>query len=159
MTDYLTALDEDALTAAGVPGWPYGYGDKVRFYELDKLDHVNNVTFLKWFETIRVTYVQDYGLTEYSGTDADPQLVVRALSADFLLPMFQNESYIVTAKTTLLKPSSLIMHYAIHAGGTLRATGDCVVVSLEADGKTRRPHKSEAVTRILERDRPERVGL
>ena len=38
MTDYLTALDEDALTAAGVPGWPYGYGDKVRFYELDKLD-------------------------------------------------------------------------------------------------------------------------
>ena len=158
-TPFLDTLDAEALAALGLPAWPYGYRDRVRFYELDALNHVNNVVFLRWFETIRVAYLKDYGLTDYSHTEADPELVVRHLSADYLAPVFQNETYIVTARTKLVKPSSFIMEYAIHADGTLRATGDAVVVSLEQDGKTRRPHKALGLERMIARDGAEKVGF
>ena len=156
---FLETLDATALDRLGLTNWPFGYRDRVRFYELDALNHVNNVVFLRWFETIRVSYLQGYGLTDYTHTDADPELVVRHLSADYLSPMFQGEDYVVTARTRLIKPSSFIMDYAVHAGGTLRATGDAVVVSVELDGKTRRPHKTEALERIVKLDGPEMVGF
>ncbi len=156
---FLETFDADALTQFGLTGWPYGYRDRVRFYELDALNHVNNVVFLRWFETIRVAYLQDYGLTDYSHTDTDPQLVVRHLNADYLAPMFQGEDYIVTARTRLVKPTSFVMEYAVHAGDTLRATGDAVVISLEQDGKTRRAHKPAAVERMLGEDGAERIGF
>lgn len=159
MTEFIKILNREALEAAGVSGWAYGYRDRVRFHELDALNHVNNVVFLRWFEAIRVRYVQDYGLTTYSHTDDDPQLVVRHLSADYLLPMFQDEIYVVTARTRLVKPSSFVMEYAVHVEGGLRATGDCVVVSLGMDGKTRRNHRPDAVARMVRRDGAEKVGF
>ena len=152
MINLPTSLDPQTLSDAGLPGFAYGFEDRVRFYELDALNHVNNVVFLRWFETIRVAYAQAYDLTTYSRTDADPQLVVRHLSADYFAPMYQNETYVVAARTRLIKPTSLIMDYAVASDGIVKAKGDCVVISLEQDGKTRRPHKPEAVKAIVARD-------
>ena len=161
MTDlpYLTALDTAALQNQGIEGFTYGYADRVRFNELDSLNHVNNAIHVRWFETIRVQYLLDYNFTDYTATDADPFLVVRAQSVDYLLPMFQNESYIVAARTTLLKPTSLVMEYAVFVAGQTRATGSSVVISLEHDGKTRRAHKAEAVETVTARDAPRIEGL
>ncbi|NNL17823.1 MAG: acyl-CoA thioesterase [Boseongicola sp.] len=145
-------LTKDQLKQAGLNDFAYGYQDKVRFYELDALNHVNNTVFLKWFETIRVDYVLARGLTTYSHEGDDPQLVVRHLSADFLAPMYQNEVYTVAARTRLIKPTSFIMDYAVAVGGQIRGTGDCVVVSLEQDGRTRRAHFPAAVSAMVELD-------
>ena len=152
MSNFLNQLDTPDLEAMGIHGWPYGYSDQVRFHELDPLNHVNNASYLSWFENIRVRYLQDYGLSSYGRHDDDPQVVVRQQSADYLAPMFQDERYVVTARTRLLKPSSLIMDYAVHSGGAVRATCSAVLVSLEQDGKARRPHKDVAIERILARD-------
>jgi len=155
MTDFQNALDRPALAALGITGFTYGMADQVRFYELDALAHVNNVAYLRWFETLRVRYVQAYGLTTYS-TATDPQLVVRAQSADYLAPMFQDEPYIVATRTRLLKSSSLVMDYAVFSDKTVKSTGNAVLISLEQDGKTRRPFTDDVVARIIERDAPER---
>ena len=154
MKTFLNSLDRAALEAKGIEGWSYGLEDQVRFYELDALAHVNNVVYLRWFETIRVQYIQDLGLTSY-GSD-DPQLVVRAQSVDYLAPMFQDELYVVTTRTRLLKASSFVMEYAVHASGQVKATGDVVGISLEQDGKTRRAHNEAAVARIMALDAPRR---
>ena len=155
MTDYINELDVSALEAQGITGWPYGMADQVRFHELDALAHVNNVAYLRWFETLRVRYIQAYGMTSY--TPDDPQLVVRAQSADYLAPMFQDEHYVVTTRARLLKTSSLIMDYAVFSGGVIKATGDAVIISLEQDGKTRRHHYAAAREAIIARDAPEVV--
>ena len=131
MIDYLKPLDKSALAELGIDGWSYGYADRVRFHELDSLNHVNNAVYLRWFETVRVQYLQDYGLTNYSLSGDDPVLVVRAQSVDYLKPLFHNETYVVTTRTSLLKPSSLVMEYAIFVGTEVRATGSTVVVSLQ----------------------------
>lgn len=153
MSTYLNALDRADLEARGIEGWPYGMADQVRFYELDALAHVNNVAYLRWFETLRVRYIQEYGLTAY--TEDDPQMVVRAQSADYLAPMFQDQHYVVATRTKLLKSSSMVMEYAVFAEDRITATGEAVVISLQQDGKTRRPHAPEAVQKIIETDAPE----
>ena len=152
MTEFLRTLDRADLEAQGIEGYAYGYTDKVRFYELDALNHVNNVVYLRWFETIRVAYVQDYGFTKYSGED-DPQMVVRRVSADYLAPILQNQTYTVTARTTTYKSSSFAMEYALFVDRKLVATGDAVVVSLTPDGSARQPHREEAIRAIVDRDR------
>ena len=153
MTAFLTQLTSSEISADGLDGFAYGYRDRVRFHELDALNHVNNVVFLKWFETIRVAYVQDYGFTSY--TADDPMLVVRRVTCDFHAPMFLNEVYTVATRTSVLKPSSLVMEYAVASGGTLRATGEAVGVSLEQDGRTRRNHAPQAVDMVMKNDNPD----
>ncbi len=158
MTDHQTSLSPADLTAAGLDGFAFGYRDRVRFYELDALNHVNNVVFLKWFETIRVSYAIARHMTTYSTTGDDPQLVVRHLSADYFAPMYQNETYVVAARTRSIKPSSLIMEYAVTSNGEVRAKGDCVIVSLEQDGRTRRAHHPEAVRAMVDLDGSEQLS-
>ena len=157
MSEFLNQLDTPNLEAMGIHGWPYGYSDQVRFHELDPLNHVNNASYLSWFENVRVRYFQYYGLSSYGRGDDDPQIVVRQQSVDYLAPMFQDERYVVTARTRLLKTSSLIMDYAVHSGGAVRASGSAVLVSLEQDGTARRPHKDAAIKRILATDGAERA--
>jgi len=151
MTSLLTPLDRTELSAEGLDGYAYGYRDRVRFYEIDALNHVNNVVFLRWFETVRVAYVQDYGFSNYNN-DIDPMLVVRRVTADYLAPVFQNEVYTIGARTTLIKSSSFFMEYALAAGGQIRATGEAVVISLEQDGKTRRAHYETARKKVVDQD-------
>ena len=138
MTPYLTPLDTPALRALGIPDpWTFGIADRVRFYELDALNHVNNTAYLRWFETLRISYFAAYDLSHYRPDD--PQMVLRRASADYIAPMHLGESYVVTGRTTSFRSSSFVMAYAVFAEGDLRATGEAVIVSLDHDGKTKRP--------------------
>ncbi|MGR3513775.1 MAG: acyl-CoA thioesterase [Paracoccaceae bacterium] len=158
MTDYLAPLDRSALTALGVDGFAYGYADRVRFHELDALNHVNNTVFLRWFETIRVRYLVDYGLSSYAAAD-DPQLVVRRVTADYLSPVLMGQDYVVTARTTLVKPSSFLMEYGLFVETRLVATGEAVVVSLSPDGAARQQHRPAAIEAMVTRDGAQTEGL
>lgn len=155
MTEISDALNRAALQARGLEGWCYGLEDRVRFYELDALNHVNNVVFLQWFEDLRVRYFQDYGLSDYTHSDTDPQLVVRHQSADYLAPMYMDQRYIVAGRMRILKPTSFVLSYCVFCDGQITAKGETVMISLEADGKTRRVHKPEAVQKIIALDAPE----
>lgn len=149
---YPKNLDRDDLEALGVTGWPFGLADRVRFAELDPLNHVNNVVLFTWFENARIPYMIERGLSNYSHTDDDPQLVVRHQSADYLAPLHQDEAYFVTARTRLLKPTSFIMEHAVIVEGETRVTGEVVMISLTHDGTARREHKAEAVQNIIKLD-------
>ncbi len=158
MTDFIKTLDRPALEALGIEGFAYGYADRVRFGELDALNHVNNAVYLRWFENIRVSYVQDYGLTSY-GAPGDPQLVVRRVTADYFAPVLQNAEYVLTAKTVLVKPSSFVMEYGLFVEGRRVASGEAVGVSLTNDGAARQPHKPEAIRAMVDRDGALTEGL
>ncbi|MEM9425317.1 MAG: acyl-CoA thioesterase [Pseudomonadota bacterium] len=155
---YLKTLDRPALTALGIEGFAYGYADRVRFHELDALNHVNNVVFLRWFETIRVRYVVDYGLTSYAADD-DPQLVVRRVTADYLAPVLMGQDYVIATRTTLVKPSSFLMDYGLFVEGRQVSSGEAVVVSLTPDGSARQTHRPEAVEAMVARDNAVREGF
>ncbi|WP_212525962.1 thioesterase family protein [Actibacterium sp. MT2.3-13A] len=134
---YLTPLDADTQRAHGIAApWPLAIADRVRFSELDPLNHVNNAAYLSWFEGIRIHYFRDWDISHYR--PGDPRLVIRRAEVDYLREMRLDEDYILTARTVSFRTTSFTMEYALWAGD-LRATGAAVVVMLAPDGSGKMP--------------------
>jgi len=133
LTSYLTSLDAPALRAAGIPEpWNYGTQDRVRFGEVDVYGHVNNATYLKWFETLRIGQLRDVVWPQIS----NPQrLVLRNVGVDFIAEVKPDESYILTASTVELRRTSFTQRYGVWVAGQLRTTGHAVVVTVDENGK------------------------
>ena len=148
---FLTPLNAAALRTLGIPEpWTYGQADRVRFYEIDALGHVNNTAYLRWFETVRVGWFSDRGVSDY--TEADPSLVLRGVTCDYLAPMFLNDAYVVTARCRSFRRSSFVKDYAVWSGGALKATGTAVVVMTDAGGTRKVPLPDRVRARLAEAD-------
>ncbi|SMR71816.1 acyl-CoA thioester hydrolase [Aliiroseovarius halocynthiae] len=144
----VTPLTAQKLRQAGVPeGWNFGQMDRVRFHELDALNHVNNITYLRWFEDIRIPYFHAYAVTSYDGRD-DPQVVLATNFARYFKPMFLGETYVIAARATSFRNSSFVLEYGIFVDGELRCGGETVIVTLEQDGKTKRVLSSEVIAAL-----------
>ena len=139
-TLYHTPLDAAAQRVFGLEdGAPLAMADQVRFSELDVLNHVNNAVYMQWVERVRVRYTQLWGLSRYFDDDRDPRIVIRSGAIHYRQEMRMDEDYIVTCGCTAFRNTSFTMHQEIWAGGTLRATFDCVLVLLTRDGSARYP--------------------
>ncbi len=157
MTDYLTPLDAATLRAHAIPApWAYGIRDRVRFYELDALGHVNNNAYLKWFENLRVSYLVDHKVSAL--THSETQIVLMSQAARYHAPMFLGEDYIVTGRTTSFRANSFRMEYGVFRAGQLTASGEAVMVSLTPDGSAKHPLPKTAKTLFIERDGATREG-
>ncbi|MFP7672781.1 acyl-CoA thioesterase [Marivita sp. S0852] len=140
MTDlpYLTPLTADQQQAAGLPTqWPLAIADRVRFAELDPLNHVNNVAYLIWFESARVAYFKHINLTTYENAATEPRIVIRRGEMDWLQEMRADEDYVIVSKTIACRTTSFTMHQEIWSAGTKRAEFKCVIVLLHPDGTGR----------------------
>ena len=136
MTPFLTPLDASALRDAGIPEpWSFGMADRVRFGELDALNHVNNVVYLRWYETLRVNYLEDYGLYELAG--ADPKFVVKSVGLDYSTEVKRGARYINVTRTVQMRNTSWTMEYATFVDGQITTTGSCVAVLLNHDNSKR----------------------
>ncbi len=135
-----TPLSPEQQRAAGLDAiWPLALADKVRFAELDPLNHVNNVAYLTWFESARVTYFKHIGLTTYENAAKEPRIVIRRGEMDWLQEMRAEETYVVASRTIAYRNTSFTMAQEIWAGGTQRAKFTCVIVLLTPDGTERLP--------------------
>ncbi|MBT8425981.1 MAG: acyl-CoA thioesterase [Silicimonas sp.] len=159
MKNLRTPLDANDLNEDGLDGWPFGIRDMVRFSEIDALNHVNNAVYFSWLEMTRIAYLIDYGLTEMGHSTAEPQIVVRRQVADYLAPVLFGDTYVVTLKTSRIKPSSLVMEYGVFVDGQLRVSAETVVVSLTQDGTARQVWRDAAIRSIVERDGAKLVGF
>ena len=153
---FLTPLDAPALAGAGIPDiWRFGMADRVRFAELDALNHVNHTAYLRWFEMLRVHYVRAYGISPYDGSG--PDLVLRAIDAAYHAPMHLGEDYIVTARTLSLRRSSFRMGYAVFAPDC-RVEGTAVIVQLARGTSDKLPLADHIRARLVATDGAEDAG-
>ncbi len=138
MTDFLRPLSVETLRAAGIPSpWTFGQADRVRFYELDALGHVNNTAYLRWFETVRVGWFAEYGISFYR--PEDPTFVLRKITCEYLAPMFLNDAYVVTARCVHVRTTSFTKEYAVWSEGDCKVTGSAVIVMTDTAGTTKVP--------------------
>ncbi len=145
-----TPLTSAEQIAAGLPSaQTLAIADKLRFAELDPLNHVNNKAYFVWFETLRVEYgircVQPY-------LDHEPRAVLRGGEVRFHKEMLQGEDYIATARVTAFRSSSYTLEQQIWSGD-LRARFTCVMVLLNPDGPGRFPLPGALRAAFLSRDR------
>lgn len=150
---YLTPLSLDQQIAHGVTSpQPLAVADRVRFSELDMLGHVNNTRYFEWFERTRVRYSQEWGISHYVKQADAPRIVIRSGAIHYRQEMLMDEDYIVTCRCAAFRTTSYSLHQQIWAGGSLRATFDCVLVLLERDKSGRLPIPTAVRTRFTEID-------
>lgn len=142
--DYLIPLDRHALDALGIPQpWRFGRADRVRFGELDPLNHVNNVAYLGWLETARVAYFDWTGFPR--GAEDGARLVLIGTSIRYHAPVNPKDSYVVCVRTTGYRNTSFTTEYGIYVDGRLTTTGEIVMVCVENDLITKRPIPPDVV--------------
>lgn len=121
------------------PPAPLAMADKVRFSELDALNHVNNAVYMHWFERLRIRYTQDWGMSRYRSAGQDPRIVIRSAEIHYRQEMRMDEDYVVTCGCTGFRNTSFSLAQTLWSDGTLRATFACVLVLLNPDGSGRLP--------------------
>ncbi|MEM1302073.1 MAG: thioesterase family protein [Pseudomonadota bacterium] len=134
MTPFLTPLSIEQLREEGIPSpWNFGLKDRVRFGELDVLNHVNNAAYLRWLENFRIQYFRDYGVSDYG--DDRPRIVLRNIGLEFLGEVHLNDAYVITGRTVSIRRTSWAMEYAVWVGGRQTTGGTAVLVLLNANGE------------------------
>jgi acyl-CoA thioester hydrolase len=134
---YHTPLSPDQQRALGIETpQPLALADRVRFSELDALNHVNNAVYMEWFERLRIRYMQDWGLSGFDQTD-DPRIVIRSGQIHYREEMRMDEDYVATCGCTGWRNTSFSLLQQVWSGGTLRTTFECVIVLLAPDGSGR----------------------
>lgn len=153
---YHTPLSTETLRDFGIPQpWTFGTADRVRFGEIDALNHVNHTAYLRWFESFRILYFNDYAISDY-GPDS-PRIVLKSIQAEFIKEMIVAQDYIVTGRTTAFRRTSWVMEYGVWTDQGLHATGSSVIVQLEPDGSSKRPLNAAVQDLFVSRDGAERA--
>ena len=133
-----TPLSAAQQTGFGLPEpAPLALADKVKFSELDPLDHVNNVAYISWFENTRIRYFNDWDISHYR--DGDPRIVIRRIEVDYLAEMRLHDVYVVTARCSAFRTTSFTLDHEVWCGSTRTARARAVLVLLTPDGRTRLP--------------------
>lgn len=149
---YHTPLDAETQRAHGLaPTQPLAMADRVRFSEIDALNHVNNVAYMSWFERMRIRYMQDWGISTYNSA-ANPRIVIRSGQIHYRQEMVLDEDYIATCGCTLWRNTSFSLRQQVWSGSTLRTTFDCVIVLLTPDGSGKYAIPDAVKTRFADVD-------
>lgn len=148
---YHTPLLGEELRALGIPTpWGFGTADRVRFGEIDALNHVNHTAYLRWFESFRILYFREYGLSDY-GPGA-PRIVLKSIQAEFIKEMTVAQDYVVTGRTTSFRNTSWVMEYGVWTDQGLQASGGSVLVQLSSDGAQKLPLSKAVRDTLIKRD-------
>ena len=148
---YHCLLNPDQQRALGIetPA-PLAMADRVQHDECDALGHVNNTSYMIWFERLRILFMEHYEIGMI-GVPEDPRIVIRSGHIHWKAEMFRGADYVVTCRCTAMRRTSLTLQQEIWANGTCCASFDCVMVLLAPDGSGRFQIPDRART-VLARD-------
>lgn len=128
-------------------------GMTVAWGEMDAFGHVNNAVYYRYFESVRIAYLQAVGALDRL-EECNP--VVAANSCRFLRPLTWPDELTVGARVAEVRGSGFRMEYAIFSGQqqAIVATGDAVVVIVDPSGaKTTLPERVRRAIRDREQAR------
>jgi acyl-CoA thioester hydrolase len=116
----------------------YVHTERVRFGDLDAMRHLNNVVFLRYFETARIAYLREL----VPGHDpAHPEedafgLIFAECHINYRSPVHFDEEVAVTCSIGNVKRSSFRVEFEMRVGSRLAAEGYGVLVGFDYAGQT-----------------------
>ncbi len=98
--------------------------------EQDGLGHINNMHYIRWFESARIAYLLKLGV-QISNQGVGP--ILAAVSCNFRRQLSYPDTVIVGAQVTRIGRSSMSMKHGLwsEASGSLAAEGDSTVVMFD----------------------------
>ncbi len=136
---YLTPLSAKEQLAHGLDmAQPMARADRVRYSELDVLNHVNNKAYMEWFETLRTEHYYRLCAPFYDGL-GEPRTVLRNADIHYIKEMVAGQSYIATARVSGFRNTSYTVEQQIWSDGELHARMNGVMVMRRPDGSAGYP--------------------
>ena len=110
--------------------WPVSLSLPVQWGDMDAFQHVNNVAYLRWFESARIAYFERAGILE--GMPAVGPILARQ-TIDYRFPLVYPDTARVSATVTKLGNTSFTMALRLHSEreGLLAAESEAVTVMFD----------------------------
>jgi acyl-CoA thioester hydrolase len=110
-------------------GYPVVVEFPVAWGDMDALQHVNNVSYLRYFENARVAYSKEVGLHDYRDeTGIGP--ILGSVNCKYKLPLTYPDIVSVGAKTVKIEEDRITMKHVVvsHRHRKIAAEGEGVIV-------------------------------
>ncbi len=124
-------------------GLPQGWSmvQRVRFGDLDAMQHMNNVEFLRFFETARIDYLKQLDPGHNPGERSQFGWIFAECHIAYRSPAFYDEQIRTWIRPSELKRSSLRLDFEMRSDpdGRLVADGYGVLVGYDYESGSARP--------------------
>ena len=107
--------------------------ERVRFGDLDAMRHLNNVVFLRYFETARITYLRHL-IPSHSPADPEADgfgLIFAECHINYRAPVHYDEQVAVVCSVADVRRSSFKVPFEMRVGDRLAAEGYGVLVGFD----------------------------
>lgn len=128
----------------------------VAWGEMDAFQHLNNVVYFRYFESVRIAYfgaIEVMKVMETTGVGP----ILAETRCRYRIPLTFPDTVSVGARVSVLTPQGFMMQYAVvsHRHGQLAAEGDGRIVTFDYAGGSKAPLPDVVCNRIqaLEGDR------
>jgi acyl-CoA thioester hydrolase len=110
----------------------YTHTERVRFGDLDAMRHLNNVVFLRYFETARIAYLRDLVDHDPANPEQDEfGLIFAECHINYRSPVVFDEVVDVQCSIGNVKRSSFRVEFDMRVGTRLAAEGYGVLVGFD----------------------------
>ena len=126
----------DTLLAA----YPVRITVPVAWGEMEAMGHVNNVVYLRWFESVRRVSLQRVGLMAHLQEHGVGPILAET-RCRFRIPLEYPDEVEVGARVARLETDRFLMEYAVASRnhGRIAAEGDGLIVTYDYDAQRKAP--------------------
>ena len=115
--------------------WAHTHVERVRFGDLDAMRHLNNVVFLRYFETTRINYLNSL-LEQHDPVDRDGfGFIFASCHIDYRSPAQFDEEVAIRVRPGDIGTKSLKLEFDMRVGERLIADGYGVLVGYDYEGE------------------------
>ncbi len=108
--------------------FPIEVKQAVAWGEMDAFEHVNNVTYFRYYENVRIAYFDALDYMAFG--DEGP--ILANISCQFLKPLVYPDNITIKASVSEMRNTSFKMIYELHSERLgLAATGESIIVHFD----------------------------
>src|SRR5687768_11073607 len=112
-----------------MPG--YIHRERVRFGDLDAMRHLNNVVFLRYYESARIDYIRSLAPDHDPSTEGAFGLIFAECHINYRAPVHYDEDVEVHCSIAEVRRSSFQVPFEMRVGDRLCAEGYGVLVGFD----------------------------
>lgn len=131
-------------------GYPVAIEIPVAWGEMDAFQHVNNVAYVRYFESARVAYFERAGMFPRL-PDSPVGVILASIACRYKLPLTYPDRVLVGVRVTQVLEDRLTMHHRVvsQRHGLVAAEGDGVIVTYDYAALRKAP-VPESLRRAIE---------
>ena len=134
-------MNNAAMSDETLGSWPVSITLPVQWGDMDSFSHVNNVKYLRWFESARIAYFRAAGVLARMESERVGPILARS-TIDYRIALQFPDEVTVEATVQKLGNTSFVMGIRLRSkqhGGAIAAEGENVIVLLDYRTQAKAP--------------------